>query len=331
MRKKGKFHGSLLSAVMILVILFTALGEKGISAKAETSEKEEVKEQIEEKRNRIRNAYFPEADVADRSAKEDVDVQSAEEAKTVYVECGRVIYYSGYSTNYFEAEGNSAWCLEPARGTPQSGNYTAVKLENTSDLARALYYSVAAPGEAALYQWYGSEGYWQIGDVKHGGQQWQVLMRDIATAICSCHGSIMRLTLMPHFYGTNLKKAGILRRSEESISKKLEEIRALAVPDQGFCAYVINGGNGKQVMGGWTYVPHGKAKLKKSSKEPQVTEQNPAYRLNGAVYGVYTDAGCKNLTGTLTTDEKWNDARTDGQSGTILYKREKLSDRLCTG
>lgn len=77
MRKKGKFHGSLLSAVMILVILFTALGEKGISAKAETSEKEEVKEQIEEKRNRIRNAYFPEADVADRSAKEDVDVQSA--------------------------------------------------------------------------------------------------------------------------------------------------------------------------------------------------------------------------------------------------------------
>lgn len=111
------------------MILFTALGEKGISAKAETSEKEEVKEQIEEKRNRIRNAYFPEADVADRSAKEDVDVQSAEEAKTVYVECGRVIYYSGYSTNYFEAEGNSAWCLEPARGTPQSGNYTAVKLE----------------------------------------------------------------------------------------------------------------------------------------------------------------------------------------------------------
>ena len=77
----------------------------------------------------------------------------------------------------------------------------------------------------------------------------------------------------------------------------------MAVPDQGFCAYVINGGNGKQVMGGWTYVPHGKAKLKKSSKEPQVTEQNPAYRLNGAVYGVYTDAGCKNLTGTLTTDE----------------------------
>ena len=118
MRKKGKFHGSLLSAVMILVILFTALGEKGISAKAETSEKEDVKEQIEEKRNRIRNAYFPEADVADRSAKEDVAVQSAEEAKTVYVECGRVIYYSGYSTNYFEAEGNSAWCLEPARGTP---------------------------------------------------------------------------------------------------------------------------------------------------------------------------------------------------------------------
>ncbi len=84
-------------------------------------------------------------------------------------------------------------------------------------------------------------------------------------------------------------------------------------------------------MGGWTYVPHGKAKLKKKFKRAQVTEQNPAYRLNGAVYGVYTDAGCKNLTGTLTTDENGMNARTDGQSGTILYKREKLSDRLCTG
>ena len=38
MRKKGKFHGSLLRGDD-LSILFTALGEKGISAKAETSEK----------------------------------------------------------------------------------------------------------------------------------------------------------------------------------------------------------------------------------------------------------------------------------------------------
>ena len=105
------------------------------------------------------------------------------------------------------------------------------------------------------------------------------------------------------FYGTNLKRQEYYEDLKKAFQKKLEEIRASAVPDQGFCAYVINGGNGKQVMGGWTYVPHGKAKLKKSSKEPQVTEQNPAYRLNGAVYGVYTDAGCKNLTGTLTTDE----------------------------
>ena len=40
------------------------------------------------------------------------------------------------------------------------------------------------------------------------------------------------------------------------------------------------------------------SKTEEKFKEPQVTEQNPAYRLNGAVYGVYTDAGCKNLTGT---------------------------------
>ena len=43
---------------MILVILFTALGEKGISAKAETSRKEEVKEQIEEKKEPDQECLF---------------------------------------------------------------------------------------------------------------------------------------------------------------------------------------------------------------------------------------------------------------------------------
>lgn len=151
-------------------------------------------------------------------------------------------------SNYFEAEGNSAWCLEPARGTPQSGNYTAVKLENTSDLARALYYSVAAPGEAALYQWYGSEGYWQIGDVKQGAA-----VAGFDERYCYSHMFLSwvynAFDFDAAFYGTNLKRQEYYEDLKKAFQKKLEEIRALAVPDQGFCAYVINGGNGKQVMG----------------------------------------------------------------------------------
>lgn len=80
-----------------------------------------------------------------------------------------------------------------------------VKLENTSDLARALYYSVAAPGEAALYQWYGSEGYWQIGDVKQGAA-----VAGFDERYCYSH---MFLSWVYNafdfdvaFYGTNLKR-----------------------------------------------------------------------------------------------------------------------------
>lgn len=103
-------------------------------------------EEIQKKREEIKKSYFPPSKF--RRAK-----------KTVYLSVGREIQYNGYSTNYFEIEGNGAWCLEPSRATPGNGYYSTQDLDNQSDLARAMYYSVSAPGESALYEWFGSEGY----------------------------------------------------------------------------------------------------------------------------------------------------------------------------
>ena len=91
-------------------------------------------------------------------------------------------------------------------------------------------------------------------------------MRDIATAICSCHGSIMRLTLMPLLWNES-EKAGILRRSEESISKETGGDQGIGCTGSGiFCAYVINGVKRKAGHGWLDLCSAWKAKLKKSSK-----------------------------------------------------------------
>ena len=55
---------------------------------------------------------------------------------------------------------------------------------------------------------------------------------------------------------------------------------------------------------------NGNVSLKKESAIPSITNNNSCYSLAGAQYGVYSDAACKNLVGTLTT-------KADGTSNEI--------------
>ena len=47
---------------------------------------------------------------------------------------------------------------------------------------------------------------------------------------------------------------------------------------------------------------YGHLNLSKVSSMVNYTDQNPGYSLNGAEYGVFSDAGANNRVGTLTTD-----------------------------
>lgn len=79
----------------------------------------------------------------------------------------------------------------------------------------------------------------------------------------------------------------------------------------------VDGGHGKTYA---SYVvfrgveEKGFAKLVKASANPQITDGNQCYSLNGAVYGVFSDAACTQQMGTLTTDA-------DGNSGALELKR----------
>lgn len=57
---------------------------------------------------------------------------------------GRKIYYPGnlgnYSTCYFTVNGKIAYCLESAKGSPDTGSYAAQIIDGNPNLQKALYY-----------------------------------------------------------------------------------------------------------------------------------------------------------------------------------------------
>jgi len=79
---------------------------------------------------------------------------SAMEGSSAKLEVGEEIIYpeglGSYSTNYFTLNGNTAYCLESALGTPDSGNYAAEVLSNEI-IRKGLYYGMGGPGEHELF------------------------------------------------------------------------------------------------------------------------------------------------------------------------------------
>lgn len=64
---------------------------------------------------------------------------------------GRKIYYPGnlgnYSTCYFTVNGKIAYCLESAKGSPDTGNYAAQIIDGNPNLQKALYYGYGGTGD----------------------------------------------------------------------------------------------------------------------------------------------------------------------------------------
>lgn len=67
----------------------------------------------------------------------------------------------------------------------------------------------------------------------------------------------------------------------------------------------------------------GGLKLKKMSANPGITEGNSCYSLAGAEYGVYTDRGCTNQVGTLTTNANGESNTVSVQAGKYYVKEIK--------
>lgn len=71
--------------------------------------------------------------------------------------------------------------------------------------------------------------------------------------------------------------------------------------------------------------PVGHVRIKKMSANPQLTEGNPCYSLDGAEYGVYSNAACTEKVASMVTDENGNTDEIELDADTYYIRELKAS------
>ena len=104
----------------------------------------------------------------------------------------------------------------------------------------------------------------------------------------------------------------------EWVAKHINEIKTEAV---------VFEGDGQPLMRvNYSYNPPGQLSLKKTSANPELTDNNSCYSVDGAEYGVYSDENCTSEMATLTTDASGDSNIVDLYAG-MYYVKEKTAPK----
>ena len=234
--------------------------------------------------------------------------------------------YAGYETHKMYAGGNYAYCIQPSKKTPKSGtfekhydveNYMAYAGDTSAaeNLRHIAYYCWGAPGFDAKYfpaTWYDGSA---MDDDKYIALS-HIILADAASyeggeAMHGCNSSFKNWAYQ-NVLGFNT--AGELINENAPRFKLTWQ----PVPDS-FKIFVLATGKTQNILG-YEYTPTGTVSLSKTSANTGITSGNSCYSLAGAVYGIYSDAGCSAQVTTLTTDAGGNAAAVSLNAGTYYYK-----------
>ena len=194
-------------------------------------------------------------------------IETAAAGETVLLTVGREVYYGTHSTNYFLVDGKTAYCLEPLKDTPDSGQYAVQPLERGA-VRKGLYYVYGGPGYAVYQEKFGSIG--------TGGRYTE------DNQYCMSHCILSYL-----YSGSDSAFAGLDSGTAAELKMAAERIENLPEPPEAFYAFLFNTGGDGQVMGGSGRDRTGAIEIRKRSDRPEWTEENPCYSLKGAVFGIY--------------------------------------------
>lgn len=86
------------------------------------------------------------------------------------------------------------------------------------------------------------------------------------------------------------------------------------------CGGYIYTGEGQDIGQFWAKLNVGNAKVKKTSSNPTVTDDNANYSFEGATFGVYSDKGCNSQLATLTADGNGDTKEIEVKAGTVYIK-----------
>lgn len=237
------------------------------------------------------------------------------------------VEYAGYETRKMYAGGNYAYCVQPSKKTPQSGTYekhydVENYVSNAGDKTQAVqsrnlaYYCWGAPGFDAKNfpsTWYDGSA---MNDDRYIALSHIMLSFLVSyDAVGSMHGcnSSFKNWVYQNVLGYNAN--GDLVNGQAPLP-----ILCWTTAPASFKVYILSTGSATQNILGYEYTPTGTVSLSKTSANTGITSGNSCYSLAGAVYGIYSDAGCSAQVTTLTTDAGGNAAAVSLNAGTYYYK-----------
>lgn len=235
--------------------------------------------------------------------------------------------YAGYETRKMYAGGNYAYCVQPSKKTPQSGTYekhydVENYVSNAGDKTQAVqsrnlaYYCWGAPGFDAKNfpsTWYDGSA---MNDDRYIALSHIMLSFLVSyDEVGSLHGcnSSFKNWVYQNVLGYNAN--GDLVNGQAPLP-----ILCWTTAPASFKVYILSTGSATQNILGYEYTPTGTVSLSKTSANTGITSGNSCYSLAGAVYGIYSDAGCSAQVTTLTTDAGGNAAAVSLNAGTYYYK-----------
>ena len=204
---------------------------------------------------------------------------------------GNLMYYENgmlmARTDKFNIGGKMAFCMDHSKTPPGSGVViTGVREETDSVTRKILYYGFQGPGQVS---------------------GWDANGLRAATS--------MAISEYRHGDGMNLGR------------RLLNQVRNLAEPPAEFKAYIatLNGSWYQDLAFSEIHqIPKkGKVKIRKLSSNASISDNNNCYSLAGAEYGVYSDAGCNNLIGTLVTGDDGNSLELEVDAAKCYIKEIK--------
>ena len=237
------------------------------------------------------------------------------------------VKYAGYETRKMYAGGNYAYCVQPSKKTPQSGTYekhydVENYVSNAGDKTQAVqsrnlaYYCWGAPGFDAKNfpsTWYDGSA---MNDDRYIALSHIMLSFLVSyDEVGSMHGcnSSFKNWVYQNVLGYNAN--GDLVNGQAPLP-----ILCWTTAPASFKVYILSTGSATQNILGYEYTPTGTVSLSKTSANTGITSGNSCYSLAGAVYGIYSDAGCTAQVTTLTTDAGGNAAAVSLNAGTYYYK-----------
>lgn len=218
----------------------------------------------------------------------------------------------GYLMNEsFDVSGvdTMVYCANGLYATPPVGSTLQVSESSNANLRRALYYGYGGPGDMVL------NGL--------AGGNWQYAIVITCDLVSYAHsGSSLGANTYNGYHWNN------------GLGALYNQIMSQPDPAQyGYTAYVgyVPGQGWSQSMQIMTpyqnlawgkYNPTGSLQISKVSANPDITSGNSCYNLEGAQYGLYTDAGATNQINTLTIGADGWSNKVDGLTAGTYYIKE---------